>query len=49
MLVPLVVNAVFDPFYKISTEALLVLQHLVKVIRPLGRIELNFNPAIDRV
>lgn len=33
---PLVVNAVFDPFYKISTEALLVLQHLVKVIRPLG-------------
>lgn len=35
MLVPLVVNAVFDPFYKIATEALLVLQQLVKVIRPL--------------
>lgn len=37
ILVPLVVNAVFDPFYKIATEALLVLQHLVKVIRPLGK------------
>lgn len=35
-LVPLVVTAVFDVFYKIATEALLVLQHLVKVIRPLG-------------
>lgn len=33
-LVPLVVASVFDPFYKIATEALLVLQHLVKVIRP---------------
>ena len=33
-LVPLVVNAVFDPFYKIATEALLVLQVLVRVIRP---------------
>lgn len=35
-LVPLVVNSVFDPFYKIATEALLVLQHMVKVIRPLS-------------
>ncbi|KAH8244135.1 cullin-associated NEDD8-dissociated protein 1 [Drosophila bipectinata] len=34
-LVPLVVASVFDPFYKIATEALLVLQQLVKVIRPL--------------
>ncbi|KAJ6648464.1 Cullin-associated NEDD8-dissociated protein 1 [Pseudolycoriella hygida] len=42
ILVPLVVNAVFDPFYKISTEALLVLQHLVKVIRPLD-VETNFE------
>lgn len=33
-LVPLVVASVFDPFYKIATEALLVVQHLVKVIRP---------------
>lgn len=35
MLVPLIVLAVFDHFYKIATEALLVLQQLVKVIRPL--------------
>lgn len=42
MLVPLVVSAVFDMFYKIATEALLVLQHLVKVIRPLD-IETNFE------
>ncbi|XP_034668660.1 cullin-associated NEDD8-dissociated protein 1 isoform X1 [Drosophila subobscura] len=34
-LVPLVVTSVFDPFYKIATEALMVLQQLVKVIRPL--------------
>lgn len=36
-LVPLIVGSVFDPFYKIATEALLVLQHLVKVIRPLSK------------
>lgn len=36
VLVPLIVNSVFDPFYKIATEALSVLQQLVKVIRPLG-------------
>lgn len=33
-LVPLIHGSVFDPFYKIATEALLVLQYLVKVIRP---------------
>lgn len=42
LLVPLIVSAVFDPFYKIATEALLVLQQLAKVIRPLD-VELNFN------
>lgn len=36
VLVPLVVTAVFDPFYKIATEGLIVLQQLVQVIRPLG-------------
>lgn len=41
-LVPLVVSSVFDPFYKIATEALLVLQHMVKVIRPLSK-------CIDRI
>lgn len=35
LLVPLVVTAVSDTFYKIVTEALLVLQQMVKVIRPL--------------
>lgn len=35
VLVPPVVAAVSDPFYKITAEALLVLQQLVKVIRPL--------------
>lgn len=38
-LVPLIVNSVFDPFYKIATEALSVLQQLVKVIRPLGKLD----------
>lgn len=38
-LVPLVVFSVSDPFYKIATEALLVLQHLVKVIRPLRKFQ----------
>lgn len=34
-LLPPVVTCVADPFYKITSEALLVLQALVKVIRPL--------------
>jgi len=36
VLIPPVVAAVGDSFYKITAEALLVLQQLVKVIRPLG-------------
>lgn len=43
VLVPLIVTAVFDPFYKISTEGLLVLQELVKVMRPLGQQNENMN------
>lgn len=35
-LLPPVVTCVADPFYKITAEALLVLQQIVKVIRPLG-------------
>lgn len=31
-----IVAAIGDPFYKIASEALLVTQQLVKVIRPLG-------------
>lgn len=47
-LVDLIVKAVFDPFYKIATEALVVLQQLVKVIRPLEaeRIQHNFDIAL---
>lgn len=36
VLVPPVVQAVSDTFYKITAEALLVLQELVKVLRPFG-------------
>ncbi|KAM7353038.1 cullin-associated and neddylation-dissociated 1 isoform 1-T1 [Cochliomyia hominivorax] len=43
ILVPLVVTAVFDPFYKIATEGLVVLQQLVKVIRPLESNSANIN------
>merc|ERR1712226_329075 len=35
VLVPAIISAVSDPFYKISSEALLVLESLVKVLRPL--------------
>lgn len=41
-LVPLVVASVFDPFYKIATEALLVLQFLVKVIRPVEESKFGY-------
>jgi len=34
-LLPSLLNAVSDPFYKITSEALLVLQQLVRVMRPL--------------
>lgn len=44
-LVPPVVAAVGDSFYKITAEALLVLQHLVKVIRPLeSPCNFDFTP-----
>lgn len=36
ILLPPVINAVSDSFYKITSEALLVLTQIVKVIRPLG-------------
>ena len=35
ILVPTVIHAASDSFYKISSEALLVLESLVKVLRPL--------------
>lgn len=44
-LVPPVVACVGDPFYKITSEALLVTQQLVKVIRPLT----NPPPSMQRL
>ncbi|KAG5674740.1 hypothetical protein PVAND_004691 [Polypedilum vanderplanki] len=50
VLVPLIVNSVFDPFYKIATEALSVLQQLVKVIRPLDfQTNLDFMPYVSQL
>lgn len=43
LLVPAVISAVADPFYKISSEALLVLQLLVKVLRPLDTHPTQFD------
>uniref|UniRef100_A0A8D0CZ05 Cullin-associated and neddylation-dissociated 1 n=2 Tax=Sander lucioperca TaxID=283035 RepID=A0A8D0CZ05_SANLU len=47
-LVPPVVACVGDPFYKITSEALLVTQQLVKVIRPLDNLSESsdsFDPS----
>lgn len=47
-LVPPIIAAVGDPFYKIASEALLVTQQLVKVIRPLDlKVDLDFRPYIN--
>ena len=40
VLVPAVINAVSDPFYKISSEALLVLETLVTVLRPMDKTKI---------
>lgn len=37
-LLPAVLCCVHDPFYKVTAEALRVLQTLVKVMRPLGKV-----------
>ena len=43
VLVPAVIAAVSDTFYKISSEALVVLQLLVKVLRPLDSSPTTFD------
>ncbi|CAG2112251.1 unnamed protein product [Medioppia subpectinata] len=44
ILLPAVINAVSDSFYKITSEALLVLTQITKIIRPFeGNINTNFN------
>ncbi|XP_053325783.1 cullin-associated NEDD8-dissociated protein 1-like [Spea bombifrons] len=40
-IVPSVVTCISDPFYKITSEALLVAQQLVRVIRPLDKIQVS--------
>ena len=40
ILTPPMILAVSDPFYKITAEALLVLQQLVRVIRPHGKFKI---------
>ena len=43
VLVPAIITAVSDSFYKISSEALVVLQLLVKVLRPLDSSPTTFD------
>jgi hypothetical protein len=43
VLAPPIIIAVSDPFYKITAEALLVLQQLVQVIRPHGKFACQHN------
>ena len=49
ILCPLLVNAIQDSFYKITSEALLVTQQLVVVLRPdpTQTQEFDFEPYID--
>lgn len=49
-LLPPVINAVGDSFYKITAEALNVLQELVKVIRPLSlKCDFDFTPFTKEI
>ncbi|XP_052763076.1 cullin-associated NEDD8-dissociated protein 1-like [Mya arenaria] len=52
VILPPIVHAVGDPFYKITSEALLVTQQLVKVIRPLDvevGSQFDFKPYVREV
>lgn len=50
VLLPPVINAVGDSFYKITAEALNVLQELVKVIRPLNSpSSFDFTPFVNDI
>ncbi|KAK6186772.1 hypothetical protein SNE40_006048 [Patella caerulea] len=47
VLVPPIVHAVGDPFYKITSEALLVTQQLVRVLRPLDNpVSFDYKPYV---
>lgn len=43
VIAPSIIAAAGDPFYKITAEALLVLQQLVQVIRPHGKLSIHYN------
>ena len=50
ILLPVIISAVGDPFYQISSEALLVLESLVRVLRPLDQPStFNFQPYTNSV
>ena len=50
VLVPAIISAVSDPFYKISSEALLVLESLVKILRPFHTAsKFDFKPYTSNV
>eukprot|EP00094_Tigriopus_californicus_P003508 TCALIF_03374-PA protein Name:"Similar to CAND1 Cullin-associated NEDD8-dissociated protein 1 (Pongo abelii)" AED:0.06 eAED:0.07 QI:1083/0.72/0.58/1/0.90/0.83/12/134/999 len=53
VLVPTIISAVSDPFYKISSEALVVLESLVMVIRPLedkaNESPQSFKPYVTQI
>lgn len=50
ILLPPIINAVGDSFYKITAEALNVLQELVKVIRPLNmKSQFDYEPYVPQI
>merc|ERR1719232_1408303 len=50
VLVPAIISAVSYPFYKISSEALLVLESLVKILRPFNNdSKFDFKPFTSNV
>ncbi len=50
-LLPLIISHANDSFYKIASEALLVLQELVKIIRPKSSIAIQneFKPFVEQI
>lgn len=50
VIAPPIITAVRDPFYKITAEALLVLQQLVQVIKPHGKqVAYDFRPLSSEI
>jgi len=51
LMLPLIISHANDSFYKIASEALLVLQELVKIIRPKSTIPIQneFRPFVEQI